>query len=82
MPANETWLLIVGIVALGSIVFFVARNEIVKKRLACPRTGEEAEVEVKRRFEGRKDLRVKSCSLLDDPTEVDCEQACIKEEAR
>ena len=82
MPALGTWLLIGGVVALGSIVFFVARNEIVKKRLTCPRTGEEAEVCVQRRFEGRKDLRVKSCNLLDDPQTVDCEQACIKEVAR
>ena len=79
MGANDALWLIGGVAALFVVIFFVARNEIVKRRLTCPRTGEGADVLVKQRFEGDgKPVRVKACSLLDDPTEVDCEQDCIK----
>ena len=79
MDINEVPLLLVGVLALFALVFFVARNEIVRRRLKCPRSGEIAELWVKRRFEGRRPLRVKSCDLLDDPTHVDCDQDCIKQ---
>jgi hypothetical protein len=83
MDISEVPLLIAGVLVLFAAVFFVARNEVVKRRLKCPRTGEDADVWVKRRVEGaRKPLRIKSCSLLDDPTHVDCGQDCIKEERR
>lgn len=77
MGVNDL-LLIGGVVALSLIVFFVARNEIVRRRLTCPRKGQIADVEVKRRFSTGKELRVKSCTLLDEPTHVDCEQECIR----
>ena len=80
MEVNELILVIAGVIVLGALVFFAARNEIVKRRLACPHKGEDAEVEVKRRFEGGKPVRVESCTLLDDPTHVTCDEACIKHE--
>ena len=72
-------LVIGGVLALFAVVFFTARNEIVKQRLKCPRSGEVADMLVKRRFETQRPLRVKSCNLLEDPTHVDCGQDCIKQ---
>ena len=69
-----------------SIVFIVAmilgRNELVKRRLACPRTGSAAEVELLRRsLRPSKLVRIESCSLLADPRRIDCGQECLKQGA-
>jgi hypothetical protein len=76
----ETLLLIGGVLTLFVVVYFVARNEIVRRRLTCPRSGRIADVEVKRRFEKDKDLHVKSCDQLEDPENVTCEEECIHRE--
>ena len=80
MEVNELFLVIAGVIVLGAVVFFIARNDVVKRRIACPHKGQDAEVEVKQRFEGGKPVRVESCTLLDDPTHVTCDEACIKHE--
>lgn len=60
-------------------VYFAARNETVWRHVVCPLKGKPAEVEVVRRFEGRKKpVRIRSCDLLDDPRKVTCAQHCLK----
>ncbi len=61
MEISELYTVITGVIVLGAVVFLAARNEIVKRRLACPHKSEDAEVEVKQRFEGGKPLRIESC---------------------
>lgn len=67
----------IGLIVLGALI--ITRNELTKRRLVCPHKGEAAEVEVQRRhFLPTDDVRVKSCDLLPDPKNVDCDQACMK----
>ena len=78
MNATEAWLLIGAVLVLFFSLYLVVRNEIVRRRLVCPRTGATADVEILRRSEGRhQPVRVRSCSLFDDPKRVDCEQDCL-----
>ena len=71
-------LLLIPILALFSVLYFTLRNEVVWSNLACPLTGEQAEVEVVQRSEGRhKPVRIRSCSLFDEPRCVTCEQGCL-----
>jgi hypothetical protein len=78
METNEALLLVGGVLLLFVVVFFVARNSLVKRRLTCPRHEEEADVEILERHDSGKPLKVKSCSLLPDPSHVDCDEDCIK----
>jgi hypothetical protein len=78
METTEAWLLIGAVLVVFFALYLVVRNEIVRRRLVCPRTGATAEVELVRRSEGRhKPVRVLSCSLFADPRQVDCGQDCI-----
>ncbi len=70
--------------ALGvffAAMYFIGRNELRKRRLACPRSGASAKVDVVQRYE-KPDVpvRVKSCDLLPDPNKVDCEQECLEQD--
>jgi len=79
METTHVLILLASVFVLFAAVYFTARNEIVKLRLACPQKSQAAEVVLKRRVEGRKKpVRIVSCSLLADPTHVDCGQDCIK----
>jgi hypothetical protein len=70
---------IVAVLLLFVILYFVARNEVVKRRVTCPRTGTTAEIDQIQRFEGEKrPVGVKRCDLLPDPDEVDCDEDCLK----
>ena len=72
-------LLAVAVLALFTVIYFVARNERVRRRVLCPRSGEDAEVEMVQRFEGdKKPVSIKSCDQLPDPENVDCDQDCIR----
>ena len=67
----------IGLIVVGALI--ITRNELAKRRLACPHKGEAAEVEVRRRhFLPTDKVSVKSCDLLPDPQNVDCDQACVK----
>lgn len=78
MESIEALVLIAAVVALFCAVFFVARNETVWRRVVCPRNGKTAEVQVVRRFEGKqKPVRIRSCSLFENPRKVDCAQDCL-----
>ena len=71
-------LVIAAILALFSILYFTLRNEIVRRNVTCPRTGGSAEVEVVRRSEGPcKPVRIRSCSLFDEPRCIECSQDCL-----
>jgi hypothetical protein len=66
-----------------SLLFLVAlvlgRNEIVQRKLACPRAGSTAEVELLRRsLRPGKIVGVRSCSLLADPRKITCGRECLK----
>jgi len=67
-----------AVLLLFAIIYLVARNEIVRRRIVCPRLGSVAEVEVVRRFETpAHEIRVRSCSLFADPHHVECEGDCL-----
>lgn len=67
----------IGLIVFGALI--ITRNELAKRRLTCPHKGEPAEVEVQRRhFLPTDRVRIKSCDLLPDSEEVDCDQACVK----
>ena len=78
MEITSTLLVVGAILLLFCAVYFTARNETVKRSLTCPRSGAVAEVEILQRYEGReKPLKVKSCSLFEDPKRIDCDQDCL-----
>jgi hypothetical protein len=73
----EPWVLPAVTVAFLAL-YFVMRNERVRRVLTCPVKHEVAEVELVQRYqEPEKPVRVTRCSLLADPTRVDCGQDCI-----
>jgi hypothetical protein len=73
----EPWVL-PAVTAVFLAVFFLLRNERVRRLIACPIKHETAEIEVIQRYQKPDKLvRVKSCSLLADPNKVDCGQVCI-----
>jgi hypothetical protein len=68
----------VGILLLFGLLYFTLRNETVWRRVTCPTRGLVAEVEVVRRADGHlQPLKIRSCSLLDEPTRVTCGQECL-----
>lgn len=78
MQSADVILLLGGVLALFAIIYLMARNEVVKRRLVCPRTGAVADVEVVRRAERpQKEVRVRSCSLFADPRRVECSGECL-----
>jgi len=73
----EPWVL-PAVTAAFLVLYFVMRNERVRRVLRCPVKHEAAEVELVQRYQKPdQPVRVTRCSLLDDPTHVDCSQACI-----
>jgi len=79
MGTLEGVILIVAVLAVFGAIFFVARNETVKRKLLCPRTGALAEVEILRRYEEpNRPVKVRSCTLFANPREVTCAQDCLK----
>ena len=80
MSSIEALVIVACVVCLFVGIYFVARNVILRRQLQCPYSGETSDVEVLHRGvhgEGEA-LGVKSCTLLPDPTEVDCDQACLE----
>jgi len=74
---NPIILVPIALVFLAAMI--VGRNEIVKRRLTCPRNGLPAEVDlVRRSLRPRHLVRIESCSLLPDPRKVDCGQDCLR----
>jgi hypothetical protein len=71
------WLIGAVLVAFCA-VYFVARNERIKRRILCPRRQQLADIEVVRRYESKEPVRVRMCSLFDDPERVTCPQDCLK----
>jgi hypothetical protein len=68
-----------AVLLLFGIVYLAARNEVVRRKLVCPRTGGVADVEVVRRFEKpERAVRVRSCSRFADPRRVECAGECVK----
>jgi hypothetical protein len=73
----EPWVLPAVTVAFLAL-YFVMRNERVRRVLTCPVKHEVAEVELVQRYQKpEKPVRVTRCSLLADPSKVDCGQDCI-----
>jgi hypothetical protein len=82
MDTTQGLLVLAFLAVFFAAVYPLGRNEVVRRRLRCPRSGVEADVEVVRRY-GRpqKPVRVRSCSELADPHHVDCGQACLRQTA-
>lgn len=78
MDLSSGLLLIGAILVAFCAVYFVARNERIRRRVLCPRRHQLADIEVVRRFESKKPVRVRTCTLFDDPTRVNCPQDCLK----
>ena len=73
----ELWVLL-PMTAVFVVLFYLVRNELVRRVLRCPVKNADAEVEiVQRAHDPTKPIRVKTCSLLTDPKRVDCGQDCI-----
>ena len=73
----EFWVL-PAVTAAFLALFFAMRNERVRRLLTCPLKNESAEVEIVQRYQKPdKPVCVKRCSLLADPTRVDCDQVCL-----
>jgi hypothetical protein len=79
MDAADLPFLAGAVVLLFAIVYLAARNEVVRKKLVCPRSGAVADVDVVRRFEKpEREVRVKSCSRFADPRRVECAGECLE----
>lgn len=79
MPTADVFYLAGAVVLLFAIVYLAARNEVVRRKLVCPRSGTIADVEVVRRYEKPdREVRVRSCSLFADPRRVECAGDCLK----
>ena len=75
-------IVLLPIILIFSVAIFLGRNELVKRKLICPRKGIIADVGVVQRFQKPdKPVRVKHCNLLNDPKRVDCGQECLKQDA-
>jgi len=74
----EPWILpVVALIFVLAVSF--GRNQVVRRRLACPTRAREATIDVVQRY--RKPdhpVRVRSCTLLADPQRVDCGQECLR----
>ncbi|MHC4974177.1 MAG: hypothetical protein ACYTG3_17800 [Planctomycetota bacterium] len=69
-----------GVLVLFGLLYFIVRNEIVLRKVTCPRNGAVAEVEIVRRSDGRQQpLRVRSCSLFEEPRRLTCSQDCLSQ---
>ena len=76
--ATEVLLLVVGVLLLFGLLYFTLRFETVRRKVNCPRSGPAAEVEVVHRSDGRQQpIRIRSCSLFDEPRHLTCEQDCL-----
>jgi len=72
-------LVLIPIAAVFVVAMILGRNELVKRRIACPHKRMDADVEVKQRYRKPTDpVGIERCSLLDDPKHVTCDEACLK----
>ena len=70
---------LIPIAVIFVVAMVIGRNELVKRKLDCPRKKKTAEVELLRRsLWPSKLVRVKRCSLLEAPTKINCDQECLK----
>ena len=76
----EAWILI-PLTLVFAMGWFLGRHERVRRRVECPETGKDAEIDVRQPY-GKSDRpeRVEACSALADPSKVDCEQSCLDQE--
>lgn len=81
MTPFQGLMVVCAVAALAVIIYPVIRNYRVKRKLVCPRTGKEVDVELKCTGGTRNQdvpLEVTSCSAFENPREVDCDQACLE----
>lgn len=79
MTFGEGMTVLAVLTVFFAVVYAFGRNQVVRRRVACPHERTEAEIELVRRYQ-REDrpVRVRSCDLLPNPRRVDCDQACIR----
>ena len=79
MELTELLLVLLAATVLCLAATFLGRNEVVRRKLRCPRTNTIANVDVVRGYcKPTESVRVKSCTLLPNPAKVDCDQRCLK----
>ena len=73
-------IILVPITLIFVACMILGRNELVRRRLACPGHGRIADVSVVQRA-GRPDkpVDVTLCSLLPGAKKIDCDRACLKQ---
>lgn len=76
----------VGLAVAGAVVAYFAvmallgRNEVVEYDLTCPRTRTIAKTRIVQRYHrSDRPQRVRTCSILPNPSKIDCEQECLKQ---
>jgi len=75
-PLDAVWIIAAVSVVFGAL-YLAVRNEVTSRNVVCPRTGKTAAVDVVRRFESKRPVRIRACSLFDDPRKVTCAQDCL-----
>ncbi len=67
------------VIALFAILSYFVLQALVRRKLVCPRSKQEVEIDVLcRGFRGEGNaLEVKSCTAFEDPKQVTCQQECI-----
>lgn len=76
----------VGLAVAGAVVAYFAvmallgRNEVVEYDLTCPRTRTIAKTSIVQRYHrSDRPQHVKTCSILPNPSKIDCEQECLNQ---
>jgi hypothetical protein len=71
--------LLIPLALVFAVALLLTRNEVMKRRLRCPRDGRDAKVGVVLRWgDPKRTVGVRSCDLLPNPRKVDCDQACLR----
>lgn len=75
-----TPLVLIPLTLIFVAAFIIGRNELIKRRLTCPRTGTTASVDVLQRYDKPdKPVNVSFCSLLPGRNSPDCDKGCLGE---
>ena len=79
MDATTGFAALLAVTVAYALARWFGRNETVRGRLTCPRTGAVADVAVVQRYaQPDEPVRVAACSLLPRPDHVDCGQDCLR----
>lgn len=80
MDEIEALVTVAAILATFFAVYFLVRNDVVRRSVSCPLKGAQVDLEVLHRgFRGEgRPLRAKSCSAFGNPRKIECRQECLR----